>query len=170
MSEIINRVANSPIITIDLENYYNREERLVFDLKGFLFQELVLKEADFRKALKELDWEQYRNKCVAVACTVDAIVPTWAYMLVMTYLVGVAKDVVVGGLDELEQYLFQKALSELSPDDFEGRPVVVKGCSKFPVPLFAYGEIVKLLKGKAKSIMYGEPCSTVPLYKQAKKQ
>ncbi|WP_186756153.1 DUF2480 family protein [Echinicola salinicaeni] len=169
MSEIVNRVANSPIITIDLETFYKKEERVFFDLKEYLFQELVLKEADFRKALKELDWEQYRDKYVAVGCTVDAIVPTWAYMLVMTYLVGVAKESSVGNLNDLEQYLFQKALSELSLDDFEGRPVVVKGCSKFPVPLFAYGEVVKLLKGKAKSIMYGEPCSTVPLYKQPKK-
>ncbi|UCS95139.1 DUF2480 family protein [Echinicola marina] len=169
MSEIINRVANSPIITIDLENYYTKEERVVFDIKDYLFQELVLKEADFRKDLKGLDWEQYRGKCVAVTCTADAIVPTWAFMLVMTYLSGLAKEVMIGDLDDLEQFLFQRALRELSADDFEGRPVVVKGCSKFPVPLFAYGEIVKLLKGKAKSIMYGEPCSTVPLYKQTRK-
>ncbi|AGA78053.1 DUF2480 family protein [Echinicola vietnamensis] len=169
MSEIVNRVANSPIVTIDLEEYYGQgTDRVLFDLKVFLFQELVLKERDFRKALKELDWEQYRGKFVAVDCTVDAIVPTWAYMLVVTYLEGVAKDVAVGSVEDLERYLFQKALMAIDPATFEGRPVVIKGCSKFPVPIFAYGEVVRLLKGKAKSIMYGEPCSTVPVYKRPK--
>ncbi|GGF51278.1 DUF2480 family protein [Echinicola rosea] len=169
MSEIINRVANSPIVTIDLEEYYGRGiDRVLFDLKEFLFQELVLKEKDFRKSLKELDWEQYRGKYVAVDCTADAIVPTWAFMLAMTYLEGVAKDVAVGSVEDLDRYIFQKALMAIDPVEYEGRPVVVKGCSKYPVPIFAYGEVVRLLKGKAKSIMYGEPCSTVPVYKRPK--
>ncbi|MBT0812288.1 DUF2480 family protein [Litoribacter ruber] len=166
MSEIVNRVANSPIITVDLEEYYTSGERSVFDLKGYLFQELVLKELDFRKALKELDWEQFRDKHVAVFCSVDAIVPTWAFMLVSTYLEGVAKTVVLGNEEALEQFLYQEALQKLNPSDFEGRPVVVKGCGDLPVPLFAYGEVVRKLKPVAKSIMYGEPCSTVPLYKR----
>ncbi|MBS9523771.1 DUF2480 family protein [Litoribacter alkaliphilus] len=166
MSEIVNRVANSPIITVDLEEYYTSGERSVFDLKGYLFQELVLKELDFRKALKELDWEQFRDKHVAVFCSVDAIVPTWAFMLVSTYLEGVAKTVVLGNEEALEQFLYQEALQKLNPSDFEGRPVVVKGCGDLPVPLFAYGEVVRKLKPIAKSIMYGEPCSTVPLYKR----
>ncbi len=168
MSEIVNRVANSPIATIDLEAFYGKQERVVFDLKDYLFQELVLKEKDFRAALKELDWESYSNKYVAITCTADAIVPTWAYMLVMTYLEGVADIVIVGNLEALEQYVFQQALAQLNPEDYRDRPIVVKGCSKYPVPLFAYGEVVRLMKGKAKSIMYGEPCSTVPLYKKPK--
>ncbi|MBD8489903.1 DUF2480 family protein [Echinicola sp. CAU 1574] len=166
MSEIINRVANSALVTIDLEEYYSSSERVVFDIKDYLYQELVLREADFRKSLKELDWEEFKGKSVAVDCTADAIVPTWAFMLVVTYLGGVANEVVVGGLDSLEQALFQKALASIPVGNYVGKPVVIKGCSKFPVPLFAYGEIVKLLKGKAKAIMYGEPCSTVPIYKQ----
>ncbi|QDH79108.1 DUF2480 family protein [Echinicola soli] len=169
MSEIVNRVANSPIVTIDLEEYYDQgTDRVLFDLKEFLFQELVLKEKDFRKSLKELDWEQYRGKYVAVDCTADAIVPTWAFMLAATYLAGVAKDVAVGSEEDLDRYLFQKALMAIDPAEYEGRPVVIKGCSKFPVPVFAYGEVVRLLKGSAKSIMYGEPCSTVPVYKRPK--
>lgn len=168
MNEIINRVANSPIITIDLEQYYIPGERVVFDLQGYLFQGLVLKEKDYREALKNTDWEQYRGKFVAIYCSVDAIVPTWAYMLAMTYLDGIAEDVVMGDAESLEQHLFEKALRSIDPLDYEDRPVVIKGCSKVAVPLFAYGELVKLLKGSAKSIMYGEPCSTVPLYKKKK--
>jgi hypothetical protein len=168
MSEIINRVAKSPIVTVDLEQYYVKGDRIGFDLKDYLFQELVLKEKDFREALKEIDWEKYAGKHVAVFCSVDAIVPTWAFMLVMTYLEGKAAEVVAGDLEALEQYLFQKSLSSIIPLDYAGKPVVVKGCSKLPVPLFAYGEVIKLLKGHAKSIMYGEPCSTVPIYKKPK--
>lgn len=168
MSEIINRVTKSPILTIDLEQYYDAGDRVEFDLKDYLYQELVLKEKDFREALKDLDWDEYTGKFVAVFCSVDAIVPTWAFMLVMTYLEGKAAEVVAGDLEALEQYLFQKSLSSINPQDYIDRPVVVKGCSKLPVPLFAYGEIIKLLKGHAKSIMYGEPCSTVPLYKKPK--
>jgi hypothetical protein len=166
MSEIVNRVAGSSIQTIDLEQYYLSGERIGFDLKDYLFQELVLKEKDYRQSLKEIDWEQYRGKYVAVFCSVDAIVPTWAFMLAITYLQGIAEDVVVGNFEGLEQYLFQKSLSSIRVEDFEGKAVVVKGCSKVPVPLYAYGEIIKMLKGIARSIMYGEPCSTVPLYKK----
>jgi hypothetical protein len=166
MSEIINRIANSPIVTIDLEEYYMPGERMDFDLQDYLFQGLVLREKDYREALKNIDWETYRGKYVAVFCGADAIVPTWAFMLAMTYLEGVAEEVVMGNRDALEQYLFEKALRQIDPDEFKDRPVVVKGCSKVPVPLFAYGEIVKMMKGVARSIMYGEPCSTVPLFKQ----
>jgi len=169
MTEIINRVANSPIVTIDLEDYYSEGERLAFDLKDYLFQELVLKEKDYREALKNLDWEQYRGKYVAVFCSVDAIVPTWAYMLPMTYLKGIASEAIVGDMEALEQYLFARELRSIDPAEYRDRPVVVKGCSNLPVPLFAYGEIVKLFQDEAKSIMYGEPCSTVPLYKKPKR-
>jgi len=169
MTEIINRVANSPIVTIDLEDYYIKGERVAFDLKDYLFQGLVLKEKDYRGALKNLDWEQYRGKYVAVFCSVDAIVPTWAYMLAVTYLKGEASEVIIGDMEALEQYLFAKSLRSIDPAEYKDRPVVVKGCSNLPVPLFAYGEIVKLFQDEAKSIMYGEPCSTVPLYKKPKR-
>jgi len=168
MSEIINRIANSSIATIDLEEYSPSGERMVFDLKEYLFMELVLKETDFRKALKELNWTVYKDKFVAIHCSADAIVPTWAFMLVATYLDGVADAYVIGDKDALEQYIFHEALNKINPEDYSGRPVVVKGCSNIPVPLFAYGEIIRLLKGVAKSIMFGEPCSTVPLYKRRK--
>lgn len=168
MNEIVNRVANSPIITLDLEQFYRKEERLLFDLKDFLFQELVLKENDFRTALKEIDWEVFEGKLVAISCTADAIVPNWAFMLVATYLQKYQVEFVIGDLNALEQFLFEKSLEQLKIDSFEGKPVVVKGCSKFPVPLYAYGRVVALLQGVAKSIMYGEPCSTVPLYKASR--
>lgn len=168
MSEIVNRVASSPIITVDLEKLYLPGERMVFDLKPYLFQELVLKEKDFRQSLKDTDWINYSGKYVAVTCSVEAIIPTWAYMLVVTYLEGVAKDVVIGDLEVLEQHLIKKTIATMDVEVFIDRPVVVKGCSKFPVPLYAYGELVKILKQKARSIMFGEPCSTVPLYKKPK--
>ncbi|MCC5937236.1 MAG: DUF2480 family protein [Lunatimonas sp.] len=166
MSDIVNRVEKSGIVSLNLEEYYLQGERVVFDLKPFLFQEMIVKEKDFRRSLKELDWSQYEGKYVAVSNSVDAIVPTWAYMLVMSYLVPVAQEAIVGGLDELERYLMTKVLSEIDPLDFQGKSVVVKGCSKYPVPLQAYGEVVKLLMSSARSIMFGEPCSTVPLWKE----
>lgn len=168
MSEIVNRVTSSPIISVNMEEFYPQEERLTFDLKPFLFQELILREKDFRQALKEFDWSVYREKWVAVTCTADAIIPTWAYMLVCTYLDGVAKGYVIGGLEGLEQQIAEAVLSGLDLEEFRDRPVVIKGCSKFPIPLFAYGRLVSLLQGQAKSLMFGEPCSTVPLFKRPK--
>lgn len=168
MSEIVNRVAQSTIVSLDLEEFYPREERVIFDLKPFLFQELVLREKEFRAALKELDWSQYQDKWVAILCSADAIVPNWAYMLVSTYLTPVSKGYAVGDLDALEVMISEKCLGELDLDRFQDKPVIVKGCSDFPIPLFAYGRIVSLVQSRAKTIMYGEPCSTVPLYKKAK--
>ncbi|SIO25610.1 DUF2480 family protein [Algoriphagus halophilus] len=168
MSEIVNRVAQSAIVSLDLEEFYPREERVIFDLKPFLYQELVLREKEFRTALKELDWSQYQDKWVAILCSADAIVPNWAYMLVSTYLTPVSKGYAVGDLDALEVLISEKCLGELDLDRFQDKPVIVKGCSNFPIPLFAYGRIVSLVQSRAKTIMYGEPCSTVPLYKKAK--
>ncbi|SNS72025.1 Protein of unknown function [Belliella buryatensis] len=168
MSEIINRVANSPLVTIDLEELYRREERILFDLKDFLFQELILKEMDFRSALKILDWDQFRGRLVAITCTADAIVPAWAFILVGTYLTKVDVEYVIGDFTALEQYLFEKEILKINPAEYAGKPVVIKGCSKFPVPTYAYGRVVSLVQPFAKSIMYGEPCSTVPLYKASK--
>lgn len=168
MSEIINRVANSPIRTIDLEDFYDKRDRVIFDLKPFLFQELILKEKDFREALKAMDWSQYKGKAVAITCTADAIVPNWAFILVGTYLQPLAVPFVIGGLDNLEQYLFDQAIQSLDVAAYADRPVVIKGCSKYPLPLYAYGKVLGMLQSTAKSIMYGEPCSTVPLYKKPK--
>ncbi len=168
MNEIVNRVAQSPIITIDLEEIYPREERVIFDLKPFLFQELILKEKDFREALKSIDWSLYSNKWVAIYCSADAIVPNWAFMLVATYLTPIAKGYVIGDLKTLEIFVAESCLNKIDPEIFRDRPVVVKGCSKIEIPLFAYGRIISMVQDKAKSIMYGEPCSTVPLYKKGK--
>lgn len=168
MNEIVNRVAQSPIITIDLEEIYPREERVSFDLKPFLFQELILREKDFRESLKSIDWSQYSNKWVAIYCSADAIVPTWAFMLVATYLNPIAKGYVIGDLNTLEIFIAETCLWKIDLEIFRDRPVVVKGCSKIDIPLFAYGRIISLVQDKAKSIMYGEPCSTVPLYKKGK--
>ncbi len=168
MSEIVNRVAQSAIVSLNLEESYPREERLEFDLKPFLFQELILKEKEFRASLKELDWSNYSDKWVAINCSADAVVPTWAYMLVATYLEGVAKGFVVGSLSDLENFITEKYLETLDLEMFDDRPVIVKGCSDLPIPLYAYGRLISLLKARTKSVMFGEPCSTVPLYKRPK--
>lgn len=168
MSEIVNRVTSSPIVSINMEEFYPQEERLLFDLKPFLFQELILREKEFRHSLKELDWLVYSNKWVAVTCTADAIIPTWAYMLVCTYLENVALGYVIGTLENLEQQVAEITLAKIDVQEFKDRPVVIKGCSKYPIPLFAYGRLISLLQRHARSLMFGEPCSTVPLYKKSK--
>jgi len=168
MSELINRVAASAIVSLNMEEFYPREERVQFDLADYLFQGLVLREKEFRAALKVLDWNQFAGKWVAVTCSADAIVPTWAYMLVCTYLEGAAKGYCVGDLEALEQYIVEETLSKLPLESFKDRSVVVKGCSKVAIPLYAYGRLVSLIQGEAKSLMFGEPCSTVPLYKKGK--
>lgn len=164
--EIVNRVANSPIITFDLAEYYHSGERIVFDLAPYLYQGLILREKDFRAFVKEHDWSVYEGKNIALTCSEDAIIPTWAYMLVTTRLEPYVNMVVFGDLDLLEYSLFKEALGKINPEEFENRPVVVKGCGDIPVPASAYVEITRLIRPFAKTIMYGEPCSTVPLYKK----
>ena len=164
---VVNKVAESGIITFDLEDYYPKGETAVFDLKDYLFMGLILKEKDFRESLKNFDWEVYRNKYVAVTCTADAIIPVWAYMLVVSYLQPVAKDAVLGDEKELHRTLFIKNLTSINVNEFTDKRIVVKGCGETPIGDFAYAEITKLLRPVAKSIMYGEPCSTVPIYKKA---
>jgi hypothetical protein len=166
---VINKVAESGLITLDLENYYPRGESAVFDMKDHLFMGLILKEKEFREALKDLDWEKYRDKNVAVTCTADAIIPVWAYMLVASQLQPVAKEIVMGDEKELHRTLFIKKLSEIKLEEFTGKKIVIKGCGDTPIGEFAYLEITKLLRPVAKSIMYGEPCSTVPVFKQSPK-
>jgi hypothetical protein len=163
---IINKVANSGLITFDLEDLYHRSERVVYDLKDNLFMGMILKEKDFREFLKNHDWTQYAGKNIAITCSEDAIVPTWAYMLLTLKLQPVANLVVFGTLEELENKLFFDALNKVDVETFRGARVVVKGCSKVPVPTAAYVEITRLLQPVVQSLMFGEPCSTVPLYKR----
>lgn len=168
MSDIVNRVTASQIISINLEEVYPQEDRVTFDLRPFLWQELILKEKDFRLSLKHTDWEVYRDKWVAIHCSADAIVPTWAFMLVCTYLDPVAKGYSIGDMNTLEVMICESVISKFDNESFRDRPVVIKGCSKFPIPLFAYGRMISLLLPIAKSLMFGEPCSTVPLFKKGK--
>jgi hypothetical protein len=164
--EIINKVASSGLITLNLEDYYTPGERVVFDMKDVLYEGIVLKEKEFRAFVKEHDWAQYQGKFVALTCSTDAIIPTWAYMLVTLSLQPYAASIVAGSPDELETSLFMKSIASLKPADYTGERVVIKGCSKVHVPLALYVEITKLIRPFAKSIMYGEPCSTVPLFRQ----
>lgn len=164
--EIVNKVAQSGLITIDLEELYPKGERVLFDIKNHLFQELILKEKDFREFLKSEDWSKYQDKYVAVYCSNDAIVPTWAYMLLTVHLEPFAKKVVFGDSEALETSLFTDVLGQLNISQYTDARVVIKGCSKLPVPKSAYVELSRLLRPVAKTIMYGEPCSTVPLYKK----
>ncbi len=167
MSEaIINKVADSGLITIDLEKYYPKGETKVFDLKNYLFMEMILKEKDFRESLKNTDWSVYQNKNIALICSVDAIIPVWAWMLVVTYLQPVAKDIVMGDEKELHKSIFLKNISQVDINEFLDKRVVIKGCGETPIDDFVYMEITKRLRPVAKSIMYGEPCSTVPVYKK----
>lgn len=168
MSEpFINKVAESGIITLNLEDYYPKGEVAVFDMKPYLFMEMILKEKDFREALKTADLSAYQNKYVAITCTADAIIPMWAYMLVASALQPIAKDVVFGNEDFLHQTLFIKNLQSINAKEFEDKRVVIKGCGDLPISETAYVEATKLLRPYAKSIMFGEPCSTVPVYKRA---
>jgi len=167
MSEaIVNKVSESGLITLNLEEYYPTEEIKLFDLKDFLFMGLVLKEKEFREALKKIDWEDYRNKLTGVICTADAIIPLWAYMLVTTYLLPVCKDVVLGDEKEVIKNSLVKNIRHSNTDEYIDQRIVVKGCGEKSIDEAAYVEITKLLMPFAKTIMYGEPCSTVPVYKR----
>ncbi|MFC5410642.1 DUF2480 family protein [Larkinella bovis] len=165
---IVNRVAKSGLVSLDLEDYYHPGERVVYDLKDNLFMGLILKEKDFREFIKTHDWSQYAGKNVAVTCSEDAIVPTWAYMLLTIQLEPHAHTVVFGSLQDLEEKLYFDAINRINIDDYRDARVVVKGCSNVPVPTAAYVEITRRLRPVAQSIMFGEPCSTVPLYKRPK--
>ena len=162
----INKVAESGLITLDLETYYPKGETAVFDLKEYLFMSMILKEKDFRETLKKIDWSVYKDKDVALTCSVDAVIPVWAWMLVATYLQPVAKEIVMGDEKELHKTLFLKNILAIDTNEFTDKRVVIKGCGETPIGDYVYMEITKLLRPVAKSIMYGEPCSTVPVYKK----
>jgi Protein of unknown function (DUF2480) len=165
---IVNRVSTSSLITLDLEEFYVAGERVVFDIKDLLFQEMVLKEKDFREFIKGHDWKQYSGKLIAITCSADAVVPTWAFMLLSVALQPFAKKVFFGNLVELESNLFSEALSVVDWNQYRDAKVVIKGCSKIEVPVSAFVEATNRLRPLAVSIMFGEPCSTVPLYKKSK--
>lgn len=164
--EIINKVAQSGLLTLDLEDYFPKEEIVLFDLKPLLFREMILKEKEFRTALQEIDWTAYQDKIVAVTCTVDTIIPHWAYMLVAVYLQPHAKDIVLGDRQAALEQTFRAQIAAIDAAAFLDKRVVVKGCGDLSVGAFAYMEITRKLRPVVKSIMYGEPCSTVPVYKK----
>ena len=163
---IKNKVAESGIVTIDLEDFYPKGDIVVFDIKEYLFMGLILKEKDFRLALQNIEIENYRDKYVAVVCTADAIIPMWAYMLIAGTLQPVAKDVVYGNGQTLINTVFIKNLAHINGEEYSDKRVVVKGCGDVQIPETAYLAITNILRPYAKSIMYGEPCSTVPIYKK----
>lgn len=163
---IVNKVASSGLITLNLEEYFHKGERLVYDIKDNLFHGLILKEQDFRAFIKEHDWTQYTGKNIAITCSADAIVPTWAYMLLANRMKPYANEVIFGSLETLETVLYTKALAKINVNDFAGERVVIKGCADLEVPVSAYVEITTMLTPVVKSIMYGEPCSTVPIFKR----
>jgi hypothetical protein len=163
---IINKVAQSALVTLDLEKFYPNEELVLFDLKNYLFMELILKEKDYREALKNLDWNMYQNKNVAITCSTDAIIPLWAYMLAVTYLQPFAKEIIFGNEKEVFNILFLKNIEKIDAKEFEEKRVVIKGCGDKKIPESAYVAITKILRPVVKSIMYGEPCSTVPIFKR----
>ncbi|GJM62186.1 DUF2480 family protein [Persicobacter diffluens] len=167
---IVNKVANSGLEQIDLETLRPEGERVLLDIKDQLFQGMILREKDFRDFVKATDWTQYQDKHVAITCSEDAIVPTWAFMLLTTRLNPFAHTIVFGDLEELETVIFRKALAHFDYKQFEDKMVVIKGCSDKAVPTSAYVELSHRLVPHAKGIMYGEPCSTVPIYKKPRKK
>ncbi|WP_350289407.1 DUF2480 family protein [uncultured Croceitalea sp.] len=166
MSDIINRVAQSKLVTFDLEELYPEGKRILFDIKDWLYEELILREKEFRAFVENHNWEQYQDNYVALTCSSDAIIPGWAYMLVSSRLSPYAKKVIVGNLEELESSIYQPMLSNLDISLFKDKPVIIKGCSNKPVPQNAYIAAIARIQTVAKSVMYGEACSSVPLFKR----
>jgi Protein of unknown function (DUF2480) len=168
MEEIVNKVANSVLEVFDLEDFYQEGIRVQIDIAQWLIEGYLLKEKDFREALKNFDWQQYQNNFVAIHCSTDAILPSWASILVASYLASYAKKVVLGSLQDLENAIYQDALSTIDFSVYQDKPVILKGCSKKPVPESAYIMAISKLQEVAKSVMYGEACSAVPIYKLKK--
>jgi len=164
--EILNKVDSSGLITIDLEDFLPKEEIVLFDIKPYLFMEQILREKDFREALKKTAWPGYKNKTVAVFCSVEAIIPAWAYMLIATYLQPFAGDIIMGDEKEAAKQMMLKRINEINPGDFQEKRVIIKGCGDFFIDPAAYMQITKKILPAAKSIMYGEACSNVPVYKK----
>ena len=166
--EFVNKVSESGIITLDLEDFYPKEETAVFDMKDHLFMGLILKEKDFREIMKNLDLSVYKEKNIALTCSADAVIPVWAYMLAVSYLQPVANEIIFGDSDFLHKTILLKNIAAINITDYEDKRVVIKGCGELPISEAAYVAVTSLLRPVAKSIMYGEPCSTVPIYKKTK--
>jgi len=166
--EIINRVAKSPLVTIDLEDFYPEGKRVVFDISDWLYEGLILKEKDFRESVEQHDFSQYKDNYIALTCKTDAIIPSWAYLLLTTKLAIFAKKIVVGNLELLETVIFQEIILNLDITNYKDKPIIIKGCSSKPIPETASTLLVEKLTPTAKSILFGEACSTVPLYKRKK--
>ena len=168
MELIKNKVAESGIITLDLEQFIPKEESIaIFDLRPFLFREMILREKDYRAALTEHDWKQYEGKHTGIICSVDAIIPMWAFMLAANYLQPVVASVHYGGAEEVKKECIIRGIEAIDLDAYTDKRVVLKGCGEVPIPQTAYVMATAKLRPVVKSIMYGEPCSTVPIYKQA---
>lgn len=166
MAEFVNKVAESGLITIDLETWYPKEEIVVLDLKDYLFMGMIVKEKEFRESLKKTDWGAYRNKMVSVICSADAIIPSWAFMLVASYLQPVCKELSLATPEEMRKQIFLRNLQTINPADYKDQRVIIKGCGDTPIGDFAYLEATKILRPAVRSLMYGEPCSTVPVFKR----
>jgi hypothetical protein len=163
---ILNKVAESGLVTLDLKMFYPQEEVKIFDLKDYLFRGLIIKEKEFREALKTTNWQQYAEANVAVSCSTDAIIPVWAYMLVTTYLRPVAKNIILGDEKKLVETILLQNILNININEYKDKRIVIKGCGDLPIPESAYLQITSVLLPHVKSIMYGEPCSTVPVYKK----
>jgi len=164
--EIINRVANSKLITFNLEDYYPKGNRVSFDISNWLLEGIVLKEQDFRNHVKNHDWSQYKDSYVALHCITDAVVPGWAYILISVSLAPYCKKAIVGTLEDLETILFSEIIQNIDLENLKDKPVIIKGCAHKPIPPSAYVLLAQKLQPIAKSILYGEACSSVPLYKR----
>lgn len=166
--EIVNKVSKSDLITIDLEDFYPQGDRLVFDISIWLHEGLILKEKDFRESVQQHNWKQYRDTYVALHCLTDAIVPSWAYLLITTQLSPYANKIVVGNKELLETVIFQEIISNLDVEIYKNKPIIIKGCTNKPIPETAPVQLIEKLHPIAKTIMFGEACSTVPLFKRKK--
>ena len=164
--EIINRVSKSKLVAFDLEDYYPKGERFFLDIKNWLYEGIILKEKEFRVFIAEHDWEHYQDSYVALGCTTDAVVPGWAYMLIVTRLHPYVKKAIVGSLEDMENYIYQTIIENLDVSDYKDKPIIIKGCSNKAVPANAYLLITAKMQSVARSIMYGEACSCVPLFKR----
>ena len=165
-NNIINRVANRKLIAINLEDYYPHGQRVVLDIKDWLYEEYVLREKEFRQQAKSFDWKQYRDCYVALTCSSNAIIPAWAYMLLSTYLAPFSKKTILGDLDILETSIYQDIIETLDLSSYKDKSIIIKGCANKPIPDNAFILLTTKLKPLVKSLMYGEACSAVPLYKR----
>ena len=166
LESIPNKIANSGLITIDLEDYYIHGERMQLDIAPWLFEGIILKEKDFRQHVKDHNWSQYQDAYVSVHCSEDAIIPQWAYMLLRSALAPHANRVIYGNAEVLETVLMEEALQKANLLEYQDKRIILKGCGHLPIPPQAYMKMVSLLQPLTKSIMFGEACSTVPIYKK----